>query len=346
MMDFQFKPGHPPVELTENFARNEDDVAIQALYTDYQRSWHWLWYSLPENRTTLFGQRAQVFWSMPLNHADPAVGRFMYLPERGVGVATVWASNHSWRSNPRKAKEFTWGDPSRWQPLLKRANLRNVQGEFAVERIYTFLAIRVDEPDLTTFCHDNADEVASWFTGHVEGESHERNLTLVGSASNISQRGYERIFMRWTDGLALYDRTVNDDDYRNARCRAAQLFEHCILARRIFRTDGEKIARLSSSQNFFVSFPWRFAEANRALSTFSSAEYEMVISPPVGFVEAEELVDQAIKRCGVLRLIRDTRKSYDLLDRRLQLARGQWLAIVAFVAFLANAVIAIWFARK
>ena len=346
MMDFQFKPGHPPRELTEGFVRRGDDAALKDLKDDYVSSWWWLWYNLPENRTTLFGQRKRVFWNMPFSDDASTVGQFMYLPQRGVGVATVWAFNPNWVSNPMDARNFVWKDPGRWGPVLEQAKLKNVEGKFVAERVYTLLVVRVDEPDLTSFCRDNADEVARWFTGGIEGESHERNLALVGPDNNISQRGYERLFMRWTDALALYDRNVVDNDYRNARCRAAQVFEHCVLARRMFRTDSENIAQLLSNRGFFISFPWKFMGANRALSAFSNAEYEMVISPPAGFVEAEELVDKAIESFDVQRFIGDTRKSYDLLDRRLQLTRGQWLAFIAFIAFLANAVISIWFAKN
>jgi len=345
MMDFQFKPGHQPKELTENFKRREGDIALEKLERDYQNGRRWLWYKLSPNKTTLFGQRTREFWSvLPRNKANSnganAVGQFMCLPQRGVGVATFWASDPAWRSNPMAARQTDSG----LFDIFDQANLTNMEGEFIAERIYPLLVVRLNEQDLTRFCRDHADEVAPWFTGGLEGESPERRLELIGPENNISRRAYERIFMRWTDALVLYDKTVSDEVYRQARCRAAQLFEHCILARRIFRTDSEKIARLSNSKSFFISFPRKFPQANRALSSFANAEYEMVTAPPVGFVEAEELVGRAIERCGVPTIIGDTRQSYDLLDRRLQLARGQWLAIVAVAAFLANAGIAIWIA--
>jgi hypothetical protein len=134
------------------------------------------------------------------------------------------------------------------------------------------------------------------------------------------------------------------DDYRLAHCRAAQLFEHCILARRIFRTDGERIGALSSTIRLATSFPLisrNWNRANAVLSAFSQAELEMVIAPPVRSVEAGELVDAALERCGVPVLVQDTHRSYDLLDRRLQWARGQWLATLAVCVFVVNLIVTI-----
>ena len=229
------------------------------------------------------------------------------------------------------------------------------------ERIYVFLAVRVDAPDLSNYCHDQAPAVASWFTSGYERESPERKLSLVSPDNNISHRSYERLFIRWTDALALYNLDTareayrdkirpgetlpsSQDDYRLARCRAAQLFEHCILARRIFRTDGKQIGALSSTIRLATSFPvisrnWN--KANAVLSAFSQAELEMVVTPPVRSVEAGELVDAALERCGVPTLVEDTRRSYDLLDRRLQWARGQWLATLAVCVFLVNLLVTI-----
>jgi hypothetical protein len=180
----------------------------------------------------------------------------------------------------------------------------------------------------------------------------------------MSRRRYERLFMRWTDTLALYNLdTVRDEahrqemrrgealplypgsldtvraederderrreelsrdphkDYRLLRCRAAQLFEHCLLARRIFRTYGRRISIQSTKTGLVRSAPvvtpgWR--QANTVLSSFSQAEFELVVAPPVRTVEAGDLVRTAIERCGIPLLVEDTRRSYDLLDRRLQ----------------------------
>jgi hypothetical protein len=164
----------------------------------------------------------------------------MYLPERGVGVATVSVSNAAWLSDPWMAKTSRWASWEYWQEVFREFDLLNA-AKVSSERIYVFLAVRVDAPDLSAYCHDQAPSLASWFTGGYEHESLERKHSLVGSHNNISHRNYERLFMRWTDALALYNLDTaakvarNDirpgealpsdlDDYRLAHCRAAQLF--------------------------------------------------------------------------------------------------------------------------
>jgi hypothetical protein len=52
-------------------------------------------------------------------------------------------------------------------------------------------------------------------------------------------------------------------------------------------------------------------------------------------------VDWAIRQFGVDVIVADTRRVYQLLDRRLQWVRGQWLAVLAVAAFVINAVIAV-----
>jgi hypothetical protein len=50
------------------------------------------------------------------------------------------------------------------------------------------------------------------------------------------------------------------------------------------------------------------------------------------------LIDAATEGFGIRRLIEDTRHSYQLLERRLQWVRAQWLAVVAVIAFITNIV--------
>lgn len=350
MIDFEFEPGRPPKGLEREFP-DGGNKQLEELYEDYRNSQGWLWYrpkGLAPGGAPLFQELCRVYRQAPVpKGSSTAIGRqFMYLPDRGVGVATVWLSDPKWlsddpqRSGPWEAKH--WAQKTGyWTNVLEDVGLTS-KTKVPSERIYEFLAVRVDAQDLTSYCHDDAATVATWFTGGDEYESLEQKVKLVGPDNNISHRSYERLFIRWTDALALYNLNTihdNEDDYRLARCRAAQLFEHCILARRIFRTDGEQIAELSNKIRLVTSFPVfskNWSEANNVLSAFSQAELEMVVAPPVRSVEAGDLVRQAIERCGIPTLVDDTRRGYDLLDRRLQWARGQWLATIAICAFLAN----------
>jgi hypothetical protein len=363
MADFEFKPGHPPGQLTKEFP-DEADARLRALGEDYKLSEEWLWYrprKWNQDETPLFRERRIVYrndLSLPDRPAANGL-RFVYLPKRGVGVATVSVSEAAWRINPWEARKSWWTEFDYWLEVFRKSGLLNKKGKAASERIYLFLAVRVDTPDLTIYCHDHASDVAPWFTTGRESESLERKRSLVGPENNISHRSYERLFIRWTDALAIYNLDTvaeaarNDfqpaktlppgqDNYSLARCRAAQLFEHCILTRRIFRTDGKQIETLSRTTRMATSFPvvsknWN--RANDVLSAFSQAELEMVVAPPVRSVEASELVDAALKQCGVPQFVEGIRRSYDLLDRRLQWARGQWLAALAVLVFLANLII-------
>jgi hypothetical protein len=216
-----------------------------------------------------------------------------------------------------------------------------LRGTLDVERHYPFLSVQLDVADLPGFVLEHTDEVAAWLTGGYERESRERRRQEVGPEANLSVRGYEQIFMRWTDALALYGAEAGDD-YEVAKLRAAQLFEHCILARRLFRSDARDIAELSSRAGILtvpvVSKGWR--HANAVLVGFSRAELELVTAPPVASVEAQLLVQGAVERFGIPELVDDTRRGHALLDRRLQWVRAEWLAVLAVLAFLVNALIA------
>jgi hypothetical protein len=365
MTDFEFEPGRPPTQLDKDIPDGIDPM-LDHMRQDYAKSGPWLWYrpkGLNPAGAPLFRERRVIYReALKLPDGSPANGlRFMYLPDRGVGVATVSVSNAAWLSDPWQAKESRWGSFGYWEAVFSEFDLLNPT-KIASERIYVFLAVRVDTADLSDYCRDQAAAVASWLTGGYERESPERRLSLVSPDNNISHRSYERFFIRWTDALALYNLDTatetyrnnirpgemlpyRQDDYRLAHCRAAQLFEHCILARRIFRTDGEQIGALSSKIRLFTSFPVisrNWYRANAVLSAFSQAELEMVVAPPVRSVEAGELVDAALERCGVPLLVEDTRRSYDLLDRRLQWARGQWLATLAVCVFIVNLIVTIF----
>ena len=343
-----------------------DDPGLQLLAEDYRQSEPWLWYQsewLGKGEAPLFQQRRRLFLHAAIDDPDTKGLQVLLLPQRGVGVATVWIAKREWLTDPWKAKHSLWGKEDYWRSLLAPTGLLD-DTELSSERKYVFVAIRVDTTNLTDFCHDELAKVTSWFTGSYEHESPERQNELIGPDSNLSRRSYERLFMRSTDALALYNLDVVqtesardrlrrgvrlhpdlDQNYRLARCRAAQLFEHCIITRRILRTDNRRISRLSTKSRLIRSAPvvsgnWR--RANAVLSAFSQAELEMVTAPPVRSVEAEELVRATIERCGIPALVEDTRRGYDLLERRLQWARGQWLAFIAVCAFIANALIAIF----
>jgi hypothetical protein len=174
MADFEFEPGHPPAQLAEELPE-DIDVGLSLLHQDYLESEPWLWYrarGLTPAGAPLFRERRAVYRNaLGLPDGSKANGlRFMYLPERGVGVATVSVSNAAWLSDPWMAKTSRWASWEYWQEVFCEFDLLNA-AKVSSERIYVFLAVRVDAPDLSAYSHDQAPSLASWFTGGYEQKS-------------------------------------------------------------------------------------------------------------------------------------------------------------------------------
>jgi hypothetical protein len=401
MVDFEFQPGRLPKQLNEHREWEETDGAnpawresggepLNLLANDYQQSYAWLWSEpdwLMPDEAPLFRQLSRWFVPAPKCHPEVTGVSVLLLRKLGVGVATFWISDYTeWKNDPWKARNALRRRECYWQGLVAASDLFNDK-KVSFGRNYVFLAVRLDEENLTAFCKNNADSVAPWLTAAYENETHKYRANLINPERNMSWRQHECLFMRWTDALALYnlDTVKNeayrkelcrkalsqdpgkqdtaddeveqdkqhpaetesrdpDKDYRLHRNRAAQLFEHCVLARRIFRTYGQQIATLSTRTGIVRSAPvvshsWR--RANAVLSSFNEAELDFVVSVPIRSIEAGELVRTAIERCAIQSVIDETRRNYDLLDRRLQWVRGQWLAVLAVLVFIANTVITI-----
>jgi hypothetical protein len=317
-------------ERTQNLAKN------------YAASTGWLWYvhgEVAPYEAPLFHERRRL--CIGASHEDVNAAAdlsVLILPRRGVGVATAWVQGTS--EDPWQRKDELWQEhEARWN--LFTATGVPLRGTLDVERHYPFLSVQLEVGDLDEFVLQHTDQVSSWLTGGYARESKERRESEVGPESNLSTRSYERIFMRWTDALALYDKHAGSD-YEIAKLRAAQLFEYCILARRLFRGEARRIAELSTHVGLHtvpvVSAGWR--DANAVLVAFTQAEFELVTAPPVASVEAQLLVHKAVERFGILELLETTRRGYALLDRRLQWIRAEWLGVLAVLAFLVNVLIA------
>jgi len=360
MVDFAFPPGQAPgilgELLTDRQAEDEGHILIpqdagdrtMQLASDYAKAADWLWYSSGEvtiDEAPLFHERRRLCLSIHVPEANELVEAgetvdlsVLVFPTRGVGVATAWIDGSP--DDPWSRKDALWQmHESRWDLFEPTRVLRDT---LDIERHYPFLAVQLDVDDLEGYRDQNAERIATWLTGGYEDESSAHRRKEVSGGLNLSQRSYEQLFMRWTDALALY-RVVDPGTYQLTKLRAAQLFEYCVLTRRLFRSEARRVARRSrqvGAQTVPIVAPgWR--EANRLLVAFTQAELELVTAPPVASVEAQRLVDAALARFGIPELIADTRASYQLLDQRLQWIRAQWLAVIAVVAFVVNAIIAV-----
>ena len=74
----------------------------------------------------------------------------------------------------------------------------------------------------------------------------------------------------------------------------------------------------------------------------AEADLTTSVAPPIHSVEGERLLAQTLAAFDVPRLHKDVRHALSELDRRLEWQRVRWLAVIAVLAFLANAAIAIW----
>jgi hypothetical protein len=357
MVDFAFQPGRPPGvlgDLLSGSSGHSPAASAQILTVPgasprtrllaerYAASTEWLWYvhgEVAPYEAPLFNERRRLCLAMDPEEAGAGADlSVLVLPQRGVGVATAWVGGTP--ENPWQRKHELWQEHQyRWS-LFEPTGVP-LRGTLDVERHYPFLSVQLKVADLAEFSLQHRDRVSAWLTGGYEHESEQRQKSEVGPQSNLSTRSYEQIFMRWTDALALYAEQAGDE-YEIARLRAAQLFEYCILARRLFRSDARRIAELSGHVGLLtlpvVSKGWR--DGNAILVAFTQAEFELVTAPPAASVEAQQLLDQAVERFGILELVENTRRGHALLDRRLQWIRAEWIAVLAVLAFLVNALIA------
>ena len=189
------------------------------------------------------------------------------------------------------------------------------------------------------FAGCDAGTLWGWLTGGYEDETNKSQKAVVADKANLSHRRYEKLFMTSTDALAVYSSgDLTEENYQRAMYRAAQLFEHCILVRRLLRNEAGRASKL------FRRVGWRSVpvvasverQANSLLDEVTRAELDLVKASPVRSGEAQRLVDQALKDFGIPDLINVTRNSYQLLDRRVRWIRAQWLAVVAIGVFFVN----------
>jgi hypothetical protein len=202
-----------------------------------------------------------------------------------------------------------------------------------VERQYPFVSIRINAEDLEQFCAANALEIGALYTGNLE---HERSSRLSDHwKASISWREYEVLLIRWTEALGIYrariDGKENDALYELTLFRAVQLFEACILLRRWLRRLSEEADSVAADTTWYRPRPWA---VNQLLASFAKFERDFVVSPPVQSVEAEALLRKAFMAFGIPAMVDSTRRTCELLERRHQWAKTQFLVGVAVLSFL------------
>jgi hypothetical protein len=356
-LDFKDASG-PPRERLEKL---RPDSELEELY---ETSYLWLMYKSEKESTS--APDAKLFAFSPPGTErytfGPGLGKnecrgsILIHPQYGAGVLTQWSNpaDHSVDPGELKRESGDWRAP--FYAVLQRLELAEYTNE--LEREYPFVAITIDpdpdDPDagdVEQYTNAHAKEIGRLFTG---GREHEESARLEQYASeNISWRGYERLYMRWTDALGVYSKSIDridpdriDSDTRiKTIARAVQLFEICVLVRRILRNASQDISTLSASLTFLNAYPFSSNSrlANQLLAQFTTTELQYLVSPPVRSVEAEWLIHQAAEKFGIVRLIDATRTNYEQLDRRLQWIKAQWLAATAVMTFVANLLVSLFY---
>ena len=190
--------------------------------------------------------------------------------------------------------------------------------------------VQANASDLGAYCRENAEELGRVFTGDYEREPREQLARYV--EANISRRSYDRLLLRWTDGLAIYARDVPDADLGCAFFRAFQIDELCILVRAMLDRLVAEIDRAGARRLDWM-IPWT---AHRLLDALARIEQRLVISPPVQSIEAERLVDEAYRAFGLQRVLDAARHDAEMLERRHQWNRALFVGGVGVVAYLAD----------
>jgi hypothetical protein len=293
------------------------------LHSAYAASFEWLFYgsSLPHCQRFHFRQEREQFSldsSLLLN------------AEHQVGVYSIW---HRYEGNDDalKLKYQTWQEDGAYDRngqivglrLLEDLGLSLVPTEDAgTERVYSFVSIVPDTDDLDSFCANNAEVLGRLFTG---GYTFERPHILKGYIDHdLSCREYERLFVRWTDALAIY--SADREDALLTFCRAVQVFELCILVRRLLRNISFEADRIAAALRPYKS--------HNILDLLQKVEQDFVLAPPTQSVEANELLEESYKSFGIPDMISKTRAKCMVLENRAQWTRAQMLGAIGIVAYV------------
>jgi len=264
-------------------------------------------------------------------------------PHLGLGVVTFWktivAGGAAGEADALGAKLHAGENQYRLREALKEWGFPNAR----VGRITTVLTVQVDTDNLDDFVssNSNAEDIGRLFTGDRELERSSK-LAAYATDADISGRRFERIYVRWTDALAVYDTTTDLMD--PASMRVVRLVETGILMRRLLRETAFEAEEVMSSIRLWT-FPWLAKsqkQAEHLRRTMAEADLTTSVAPPIHSVEGERLLAQTLAAFDVPRLHKDVRQALAELDRRLEWQRVRWLAVIAVLVFLANAAIAIW----
>jgi hypothetical protein len=209
-------------------------------------------------------------------------------PHLGLGVVTFWKTlivdGAAGEVDALGAKLHAGAkeNQKRYREALKEWGFRDAR----IGRITTVLTVQVDTDDLDDFVSSNAnaENIGRLFTGDEELERSSK-LAAYATDADVSGRKFERIYVRWTDALAVYDTTTKLMD--PASMRVVRLVETGILIRRLLRETAFEAEEVMKSIRPWT-FPWLAESQKRAeylRRTVAEADLTTSVAPPIHSVE-------------------------------------------------------------
>jgi hypothetical protein len=288
------------------------------------KSFGWIFYQEADESSVLPGmRRIDVSKLVSGDHANGAW--LLVNAEFGVGVLAVWRTYdekhqpHKIKSNLGPGKE-----DSEWKTLEK---LREYVPIGTCERSYPFVALTGALTDFNRFCKDKAVDLGELFTGNLEHEPPDRLARYI-EEGNISTRGYERLYLRWTDCLAIYnERKGKEERTLLTMLRAVQVYETCILVRRLVLTVCGRMERRTLLPT---------VQSGRQLDAARRIRRQFLVAIPVQSEEASHLMGLAYDRFGMPALWAALDDAAKTLDARFQWSKAWLLGMFGVVVYVAE----------
>lgn len=288
-----------------------------------QESFGWIFY----------GEQIEGFELYDLSGAVPDLaGAALRINRRSrVGTFLTWRTYRG-PSDPRALKSEVWTQSGDALAPIDAyfSNLHN-------DRIYPFVAIQADtDPEeLDAFASAHAVELGRILTGDLEGE---RPATLKQYVdSDLSKRAYEKLFLRWTEALALYARLHSEEFYEECMFRAVQIFEHCILGQVSLVSVLERLDHFS--RRLLLVTPRKWFRARDLFTALAEAETTFVVYPKTQSVEADRLLTAAHNQFGLPSFLSSAKAKGVEVREQFEWAKTQSLALIAVLTYLLDKIV-------